>query len=112
MELTENFEGSTVIDMTFLQYIEESRKNGYVNPKWDGGKGLAHQADPQKNNGYLQLNGLWRNHPLFPMGDHGDYRVLDTDYDNYTVIYNCTGGDSNLHYWEFAWILTRTVDPA
>ena len=46
----------------------------------------------------------------------GDYRILDTDYDNYTVIYNCTGGDlsegsTNIHYMEYAWILTRTNDP-
>ena len=46
------------------------------------------------------------------MGDNGDYRILETDYDNYTVIYNCTGGDSNVHYTEFAWILTRTLEPS
>ena len=99
-----------------LQYIEYNKWHRYEIPKWDGGKGRAHQAEPEKNNGYLQLNGYWRNHALFPEGDMGDYRILDTDYDNYTVIYNCTGGDlsegsTNIHYMEYAWILTRTNDP-
>ena len=105
--LTEDYEGYQVIDVTILQWLEYDKYNGIEIPKWDGGKGTAHQANPAKKNGYLQLNGHWRNHALFPEGDYGDYRILDTDYDNYSVIYNCTGGDSNVHYSEFAWILTR-----
>lgn len=36
----------------------------------------------------------------------GDYRVLDTDYDNYSVVYSCTDvlGFGKFHY---VWVLTR-----
>ena len=41
----------------------------------------------------------------------GDYWVLDTDYDNYTLIYSCESILGVAHI-EFAWILARnmTVD--
>jgi len=37
---------------------------------------------------------------------YGNYWVLDTDYDNYTFIYSCSGVLGITHY-EFAWILSR-----
>ena len=36
----------------------------------------------------------------------GNYWVLDTDYDNYTLIYSCSEILGLTHY-EFAWILSR-----
>ncbi|XP_060556542.1 apolipoprotein D-like [Ruditapes philippinarum] len=40
------------------------------------------------------------------LAPYGNYWVLDTDYDNYTFIYSCSGVLGITHY-EFAWILTR-----
>ena len=41
----------------------------------------------------------------------GDYRVLDTDYENYSVVYSCT--PSFLFFkTEYIWILTRARTPA
>ena len=41
----------------------------------------------------------------------GDYKVLETDNDNYTVVYTCMGlpGIYNI---EYAWILTRDPYPS
>ncbi len=35
----------------------------------------------------------------------GDYRIMDTDFDNYSIVYGC----SNLIFWKFelAWVLFR-----
>ena len=37
----------------------------------------------------------------------GDYRVLETDYENYSVVYSCT----NLAFvkFEYVWLLTRNA---
>ncbi|KAL3881462.1 hypothetical protein ACJMK2_027902 [Sinanodonta woodiana] len=42
----------------------------------------------------------------FGSGPLGDYWVLDTDYDNYSIVYSCNsyGGIFKI---EFSWILTR-----
>jgi len=44
----------------------------------------------------------------------GEYWVLDTDYENYTIIYSCVDYVFGLIHFEFAWILTRetNADPA
>ena len=39
----------------------------------------------------------------------GDYKVVDTDYDNYTVVFGCTG--LGLFNIEYVWILTREASP-
>ena len=41
---------------------------------------------------------------------NGDYRVLDTDYTTYSVVYSCT---PFLFFWktEYIWILTRAHSP-
>jgi len=36
---------------------------------------------------------------------YGDYWIVDTDYDNYTLIYSCT--DFIVTHLELAWVLTR-----
>lgn len=40
---------------------------------------------------------------------YGDYQVIDTDYENYTVIYSCTEIAKITHI-EYGWILTRSLD--
>ena len=49
-------------------------------------------------------------HVKFFLTYSGDYRVVSTDYTNYSVVYSCTN-----HFWlaktERVWILTRTANP-
>ena len=39
--------------------------------------------------------------------EFGAYKVVATDYDNYTLIYNCPPVIPGVLYYEFAWILAR-----
>ena len=44
-----------------------------------------------------------------------DYNVIDTDYDNYAVVYSCTDALFGLVKRDYAWILLRNhyqSDPA
>jgi len=43
-------------------------------------------------------------------GAVGDYRVVETDYDTYTLIFSCRDL-AHIVYAEFAWILTRDPKP-
>lgn len=42
--------------------------------------------------------------------DKGDYSVVSTDYDNYTVVRNCETYLFGLFRWEVYWILSRATD--
>lgn len=72
--------------------------------KWGGGIGRATIVDPSKDEGYLKVK-------FVKFQPAGDYKVLETDYDNYTVIYTCMGlpGLFNI---EYVWILTRDANPS
>ena len=37
----------------------------------------------------------------------GDYKILDTDYKNWAVVYSCTDVIPGVWKTEYAWILTR-----
>ena len=80
--------------------------NDYVeeNSEWGGGVGRATIVDPSKDEGYLKVKFV----PLVPAGD---YKILETDYTSYTVLYTCMGlpGVYNI---EYVWILTREQDPS
>jgi len=47
---------------------------------------------------------------IFNNGPAGDYRVIDTDYVNYSLIFSCKSVASVINI-EFAWILTRVPQP-
>ena len=53
----------------------------------------------------IKLNGK-KYFSLISVAPWGKYWVLDTDYDNYTLIYSCSEILGVTHY-EFAWILSR-----
>ena len=72
--------------------------------EWEGGTGTATIVDPDAHEGYLKVKFV----PLVPAGD---YKILETDYDNYTVIYTCTGVPHTFNV-EYAWILTRDQNPS
>ena len=80
------------------------RNNDYIDGEWTGGVGKAYQVDPSQNDGYLKVKFA----PLIPAGD---YKVLSTDYENYTVIYTCAGL-AGLYNIEYVWILCRDTDPS
>ncbi len=72
--------------------------------EWGGGTGKAFVVDPSKDEGYLKVK-------FVPFVPAGDYKILETDYENYTVLYTCMGlpGVYNI---EYVWILTREVNPS
>jgi len=40
-------------------------------------------------------------------GHSGDYRVIETDYESYSLVYSCEQVSANLKF-EASWILSRT----
>ena len=80
--------------------------NDYEEDKseWGGGVGRATIVDPSKNEGYLKVK-------FVKLQPAGDYKVLETDYENYTVIYTCAG-IPHLYNIEYVWILTRDINPS
>ena len=45
----------------------------------------------------------------FPGSPPGNYWILDTDYDNYNVVYSCNKRGDSLYI--FSWINTRSRNP-
>ena len=52
-------------------------------------------------------NGCFTEVLFFSAAPYGNYWVLDTDYDTYTLIYSCTN-ILGISHFEFGWILART----
>ena len=73
--------------------------------KWqDGFAGKATIVDPDAHEGYLRVKFRF----YIP---EGDYKVLETDYDNYSVVYTCFGV-KHIYNIEYIWILTRDMNPS
>jgi len=62
-----------------------------------GIEGYAVQSDPE-HLGSLDL--------FFPGRPGGDYKVLDTNYDEFAIVYSC--GNVGFFKLEFGWLLART----
>ena len=77
------------------------RNNEYddTKEKWGGGTGKAHFVDESKDEGYLKVK-------FVSLQPAGDYKVIGTDYDNYSVVYSCTNL-AGLYSFENVWILSR-----
>jgi len=55
----------------------------------------------------LSCNGAQCNLNFGPQQPAADYRIIDTDYTNYAVIYSCNTGNKR----EIIWIVTRAQNP-
>ena len=103
------FESSTGICVTAQYFLNDNGTLRVLNneyddkkSKWGGGEGVATVVDPTKNEGYLTVK-------FNVFAPAGDYKVVETDYENYTVIYTCFGlASANI---EYAWIMTRDANP-
>ena len=40
----------------------------------------------------------------------GDYKVIETDYDNYSLVYSCSSILWGLYTTEYGWLLTRDTE--
>ena len=85
-------DGLINIDNTLVRYNEDTRS---------GGLGWARQKNKDKNEGTLEVkfskwNPFWMN-----------YSILETDYENYSVLYNCVSFFWGFYKTEYAWLLTR-----
>ena len=63
--------------------------------------GIAYQPNPDEP-GKLFVD--------FPGSPPGNYWILDTDYDNYNVVYSCNKRGDSLYI--FSWINTRSYNPS
>lgn len=74
--------------------------NSQLNPK----TGLIEDAFANGTCNGAQCSIKFDQQPFF--APKGDYRVVETDYDNYSIVYSCTEvlGFGKFHY---VWILTR-----
>ena len=69
-------------------------------------EGMARKLKPEANDGRFQLK-FSKLQPVW-----GNYHVLDTDYENYSIIYSCRTFFFGKAKTEYAWILTREpLDP-
>lgn len=68
--------------------------------KWNSVEGKA----------YCESSGDGHCHVKFPKSPWGQYNVLDTDYNNYSVVYSCA--NFYIFHISFSWVLEREVGSA
>merc|ERR1711973_382996 len=83
----------------------------------DAGEVTVHNTATKKDGSFDEIFGTAYvpdpNHPgelkvKFPgVPVDGDYWILETDYENYSIVYSCVDYLIGLIHFEFAWILTR-----
>ena len=80
------------VDNKLVRYNEDIRS---------GKVGWGRQKNKDKNEGTLEVKfSKWS--PIW-----SDYSILETDYENYTVLYNCVSFFWGFYKTEYAWLLTR-----
>ena len=93
------------LNINWFSYLDDTavyaRNVGFDYDTYEQVCGIAYQPNPE-DPGKLIVD--------FPFSPPGDYWILDTDYENYTVIYSCRKkGDSALI---FSWVNTRSRNPS
>ena len=93
------------LNINWFSYLDETavyaRNVGFDYDTYEQVCGIAYQPNPE-DPGKLIVD--------FPFSPPGGYWILDTDYENYTVIYSCRKkGDSTLI---FSWVNTRSRNPS
>ena len=63
-------------------------------------EGVARLKDPNSDEARLQLR-------FSKFSPWGDYQVVKTDYDNFTIIYSCTNALFDVVKYDLAWVLAR-----
>ena len=77
------------------------KSDGTLKISRHGAKGWAKQLNPELNQGTLGVKfSVFQ--PVY-----GNYDILDTDYENYTVVYSCFSTLFGYYKQEYAWLLTR-----
>lgn len=64
--------------------------------------GIGRQANPARREGHLLVQ-------FVMMPEPGPYMILDTDYDNYSCVYNCDRGWRGRTRMQ-GWVLSRQVN--
>ncbi|XP_077295529.1 apolipoprotein D-like [Arctopsyche grandis] len=80
--------------------------NEQINMKTNQPSSIAGTATFTENSGVAKLSVVF---PSIPFGRAAPYWVLDTDYDNYAVVYSCT--EFLFFHTDNVWILTRSPVP-
>ena len=80
------------------------------NNQWYGWDGATNEKESQGGIGSAEISTFFPGQLFvsFFLGIGGRYRIMDTDYTSYVVVYSCDNYAANsLLFSEYSWILTR-----
>ena len=63
-------------------------------------EGVARPKDPNSDEGRIQVR-------FSKFSPWGDYQVVKTDYDSFSIVYSCTNAVFDVVKFDLAWVLTR-----